>query len=254
MASVLVVDDEPDIVLFVQLNLELSGHDVRTAGDGAEALASILADPPDLVVLDLMMPVLDGWSVITELKRHPDDRVRTIPVVMLTALDTDLDHARGGIEGAVRYLTKPLTPDDLVDAVTDALEGDEPDQRRAAQREGLVTIARIERHAAGGAAPTGPAVGLSRLERPRPSGSTPATEPERVAPSSGQESLTTKQRALLDALLTAPSVSDAAVSLGMSRSNIYASLRRIGRKVGVGDVSELLRLLRSGQLDQLLHS
>jgi CheY-like chemotaxis protein/DNA-binding CsgD family transcriptional regulator len=254
MASVLVVDDEPDIVLFVQLNLELSGHEVRTAGDGAAALASILSDPPDLVVLDLMMPVLDGWAVITALKKHRDHRVRTTPVVMLTALDTDLDQARGGIEGAVRYLTKPLTPDDLVDAVNHALEGDEPDQRRAAQREGLVTIARMERHAAGGAAPTGPAVGLSRLERPRPSDVSAVGEPARIALSSGHGLLTAKQRALLDALLAARSVSNAAVTLGMSRSNIYASLRRIGRKVGVADVSELLRLLRSGQLDLLLHA
>lgn len=251
MASVLVVDDEPDIVLFVQLNLELSGHDVRTAADGAEALASIVADPPDLVVLDLMMPVLDGWSVITELKAHPDPVVRSIPVVMLTALDTDLDQARGGIEGAVRYLTKPLTPDDLVAAVEQALEGDEADQRRAAQRQGLVTIARIERHAAGGAAPEGPAVGLSRLERPRRADPPAPVEAERPA-ATGDDPLTAKQQALLEVLLEAPSVSDAAVRLGMSRSNIYASLRRIGRKVGVGDVSELLRLLRTGQLDQRL--
>lgn len=251
MASVLVVDDEPDIVLFVQLNLELSGHEVRTAGDGAEALASILADPPDLVVLDLMMPVLDGWSVITELKAHADPVVRSIPVVMLTALDTDLDQARGGIEGAVRYLTKPLTPDDLVAAVEVALEGDEADQRKAAQRQGLVTIARIERHAAGGAAPDGPAVGLSRLERLRTVDPPASAEGERPV-ASGDDPLTAKQQALLGVLLEAPSVSDAAVRLGMSRSNIYASLRRIGRKVGVGDVSELLRLLRTGQLDQRL--
>lgn len=252
MASVLVVDDEPDIVLFVQLNLELSGHEVRTAADGAEALASIVADPPDLVVLDLMMPVLDGWSVIAELKAHADPAVRSIPVVMLTALDTDLDQARGGIEGAVRYLTKPLTPDDLVAAVATALEGDEADQRKAAQRQGLVTIARIERHAAGGAAPDGPAVGLSRLERLRTVDPPPPADDDRTTGGNAGDPLTEKQQALLQVLLEAPSVSDAAVRLGMSRSNIYASLRRIGRKVGVGDVSELLRLLRTGQLDQRL--
>src|SRR5688572_89720 len=114
MARVLVVDDEPDIVLFVQVNLELHGHEVRTAADGEAAMTAVEADRPDAMILDVMMPHLDGWGVLERLKAHADPEVRTIPVVMLTALGTDLDHARGGVEGAVRYLTKPLTPDDLV--------------------------------------------------------------------------------------------------------------------------------------------
>jgi DNA-binding response OmpR family regulator len=254
MASVLVVDDEPDIVLFAQINLELNGHEVRTASDGAEALAAVLADPPDLVLLDVMMPRLDGWAVLAELKRQPDERVRTIPVVMLTALDTDLDQARGGIEGAVVYLTKPLTPDQLVDAVDDALAGDEPTLRKAAQQRALQSVARIERHAAGGAAPADPQVGITRLERPRaaarPNGASAA--PERVAQET--DPLTAKQRELLEVLRSSPSVSEAAITLEMSRSNIYASLRRIGRKVGVADVTELLRLVRTGQLGPMLEA
>ncbi len=88
MARVLVVDDEPDIVLFAQVNLELHGHEVRTAADGEEALAAVEAEQPDVVVLDVMMPHLDGWGVLERLKAHDDPDIRTIPVMMLTALDT----------------------------------------------------------------------------------------------------------------------------------------------------------------------
>jgi DNA-binding response OmpR family regulator len=252
MARVLVVDDEPDIVLFAQVNLELNGHEVRTAANGEEALAAVEAERPDAMILDVMMPFLDGWGVIERLKAHDDPEVRTIPVVMLTALDTDQDQARGGIEGAVRYLTKPISPDELVVALDEVLAGPpEPEQRKTAQQKGLASLARIERNAGGGEAPTGPQLRLSRLEHARtsapPSDATPAPD---SPPMEGD--LTPKQRELLEALLAAPSVSAAAAQLGMSRSNVYASLRRVGRKVGVSDVSELLRLLRDGSLDQAL--
>lgn len=254
MVKVLVVDDEPDILLFLQVNLELSGHEVLTAANGREALDAVARERPDAMVLDVMMPELDGWAVLDELKSHPDQDVRTIPVVMLTALDTDHDHARGGIEGAVRYLTKPLAPEELIDALDDVLAGPpEPVQRKAAQQRGLSTLARIERSAAGGDAPTGPRMRLSSLERPRSTraDAAPSIEASVTAvPLAGD--LTTKQRELLQALLDSPSVSAAAADLGMSRSNVYASLRRVGRKVGVVDVSELLRLLRAGGLAHAL--
>lgn len=255
MAKVLVVDDEPDIVLFLQVNLELHGHEVRSAGDGHTALAAIHDELPDALILDVMMPGLDGWGVLEQLKRDPDDAVRTVPVLMLTALDTDHDQARGGVEGAVRYLTKPIAPDDVLAALDDVLSGPpEPEQRKAAQHRGLAGLARLERSAAGGAAPVAAGPRLSRLERtpdvapgarPSPHGPSPAGEHEPAA-------LTPKQRELLQALLEAPSVSAAASALGMSRSNVYASLRRVGRKVGVNDVSELLSALRSGALSTLL--
>lgn len=251
MVKVLVVDDEPDIVLFVQLNLELSGHEVRTAADGVAALAAVHAERPDAVILDVMMPLLDGWAVLEELKADPDEAIRTIPVVMLTALDTDQDRARGGIEGAVRYLTKPISPDDLLAALDEVLGGlPEPEQRKVAQQRGLASLARIERNAAGGAAPTGPRPRLSRLEHLRPAPVAAPASPEAPAPMDGE--LTVKQRELLEALLVAPSVSAAAAGLGMSRSNVYASLRRIGRKLGITDVSELLRRLRNGSLASTL--
>jgi len=248
MAIVLIVDDEPDIVLFAQINLEMNGHVVRTAANGAEALAAIRDDPPDAVVLDVMMPLLDGWKVLEQLKSDPDEAIRTVPVVMLTAMATDEDQVRGGIEGAVRYLTKPVTPEALVDAVEDVLaQGPEPAQRKAAQTKALERLARMERGATD-PAPTGNRPHLSRLERPRQTqAATPTPPPARV-----DVTLTDKQRELLQALQASSSVSAAADDLGMSRSNVYASLRRIGRKLDVTDVSELLRRLRSGELSSAL--
>jgi CheY-like chemotaxis protein len=253
MARVLVVDDEPDIVLFAQVNLELNGHEVLTAPDGEAALAVVEAERPDALVLDVMMPHLDGWGVLERLKAHAEPAIRQIPVLMLTALDTDQDQARGGIEGAVRYLTKPLTPDELVSALDDVLGGPpEPEQRRSAQQRGLTSLARIERHAAGGDAPAAAGPRLSRLEHARPATSAAEVGAGAGAPAVVDGELTAKQRELLVALHAAPSVSAAAADLGMSRSNVYASLRRIGRKVGVGDVTELLRRLRDGSLDAAL--
>lgn len=257
MASVLVVDDEPDIVLFLQVNLEQQGHSVRSAADGVAALAAIEVERPDAVILDVRMPELDGWSVLTHLKCHADEAIRTVPVLMLTALGTDQDRARGGIEGAVRYLTKPIAPDDLIAALDDVLSGPpEPEQRKAAQQRGLVGLARLERTAAGGEEPGTVGPRLSRLER-APDGRSRSAGSAFLAPSddvTSRADLTAKQIELLQALVGAPSVSSAASSLGMSRSNVYASLRRVGRKIGITDVSDLLRALRRGDLSTLLGS
>ena len=248
MATVLIVDDEPDILLFVRINLEMAGHEVLTAADGEEALVAVHEHHPDAVVLDVMMPNLDGWAVLERLKADADDLIRTIPVVMLTALGTDQDQVRGGIEGAVEYLPKPVAPDALIDAVEDAIAGDpEPVKRKAAQQRALERLARMEGGTSTVAA--GPRPRLGRLERPRTQLAAPDAHLD--VPASLAE-LTDKQRDLLRALEAAPSVSDAAEALGMSRSNIYASLRRVGRKLGISDVSELLRRLRAGELAAVL--
>jgi hypothetical protein len=117
----------------------------------------------------------------------------------------------------------------------------------AARRRALVQIARRERGAAGQAPPPDPHVRLRRLELPRePTRRAAVVTPDPLVGLDGE--LTAKQQELLGAVLDAPSVSAAAAALGMSRSNVYAGLRRIGRKVGITDVSELLRLLRAGRL------
>src|SRR5436190_7815339 len=107
MARILVVDDEPDIQLLTRINLERDGHEVHTASDGAEALAAVAAADaaPELILLDVMMPEVDGWAVLKELKGRQGDPMSEIPVILLTALGSSIDRARGGIEGAVRYLT-----------------------------------------------------------------------------------------------------------------------------------------------------
>lgn len=247
MATILVVDDEPDIRLLVRFTLGLDGHEVLEAEDGAAGLEAVPRLRPDLVVLDVMMPEVSGWDVLTALKANPDERVRCIPVVMLTALSSDLDRARGGIEGAVRYLAKPIAPDDLRRTVAEALAGDELAERRRARTEALQRLARIE---AGGAAghPSAavPRPRLTGLEPPRLP-VRPAEDPrpdlrERVA------TLTAKQRELLDEVRRASTVKDAAERLGMSRSNVYASLRRIARRLGVRGTTELLDLVRAGRV------
>lgn len=249
MATILIVDDEPDIVLFAQVNLELNGYEVLTAGNGEDALDIVRERQPDAVLLDVMMPRLDGWGVLERLKADPDPLIRTIPVVMLTALASDQDQVRGGIEGAVIYLAKPVTPDAMLDALRQAIEGDpEPVQRKAAQQRALERLARMERGASGPAS-SGPRPRLGRLERPRGPG---AGSGASSRPASEEITLTVTQQTLLRQLRNTKSVSAAASELEMSRSNVYASLRRIGRKVGEPDVTLLLRRLRAGELDHLL--
>ena len=248
MARVLIVDDHEEIVELVQLNLELDGHEVLVAYDGESALAQVRAQRPDVVLLDVMMPRLDGWGVLASVKADPDPALQTIPVVMLTALGDEQDRVRGGIEGAVHYLTKPVTPDEVLEAVRHALEdGPEPAQRRRAQEQALARLARLEAGAPGDA-PEVPQPRLTRLERTPAPG--PAAAPP--APSTVTIALSDSQRHLLRALRAHPSVSDTAEALGMSRSNIYASLRRIGRKLDEHDATAILRRLRSGELDHLL--
>jgi len=243
VASVLVVDDEPDIRYLTQVNLELDGHRVMTAANGVEALAAVQVEVPDVVLLDVMMPGVDGWGVLEQLKSHLDDRIASVKVLMMTALGADDDRLRGGIEGAVRYLVKPVTPDELRAAVRDVLAGGpEREQRLRAQTGALLELARIEKGGPG--SDEGPRPRLSRLEHTRARDGTPADDGVRHV---GDE-LTDKQRALLRSLVEAPSVSAAASGLGVSRSNVYASLRRIARKLGDDSVPDLLRRLRSGHL------
>jgi DNA-binding response OmpR family regulator len=106
---ILVVDDDAKIVRLVQTYLELEGHRVTTASDGRAALASMALDPPSLVVLDLMLPEVDGISVLRAIRR----RDRT-PVVVLSALGTARDRIEGLQEGADDYVPKPFSPAELI--------------------------------------------------------------------------------------------------------------------------------------------
>jgi two-component system, OmpR family, response regulator len=247
VATILVVDDQPDLRQLISVNLQLDGHEVVTASNGAEALEAVKARVPDVMVLDVMMPDVSGWEVLASIKAEADIELRNIPVLMLTANDAVEDRLRGGIEGAIRYILKPFSPDDLRQEVRDALEGEpEPVRRRQAQRASLQELARIE---SGGDATdsTTSRPRLTRYERPVPVAPVESA-PQLTAAREQLDELTDKQRELLDRLASAPSVSDAAAGLGVSRSNVYASLRRITRKLGVASVPELLTLVRSGDL------
>lgn len=248
MATILVVDDEPDIRMFVRFTVEADQHSVVEAGDGRAALEAVARSHPDLVVLDVLMPELSGWDVLERLKADEDERVRRTPVVLLTALGSPTDRARGGIEGAVRYLAKPIGMDELRAAVADSLTGDEPTQRLRAQRRALEDLARLERGEQSVGTPAGgPRLRLSALECNRlRSPAAPAPLPS--LPAGAVDGLTGKQRELLEAVRDAPTVLAAAARLGTSRSNVYASLRRIARRLGIRDVAELLAHVRTGRL------
>ncbi len=106
---ILVVDDEPNIVDLVTMYLEREGYRVDSAIDGAQALNQIQALEPSLVVLDLMLPEVDGFEVCRQTRLHSD-----VPIIMLTARDDDVDKIVGLELGADDYLTKPFNPRELV--------------------------------------------------------------------------------------------------------------------------------------------
>jgi two-component system phosphate regulon response regulator PhoB len=111
-ARILVVDDEPDITALVAYHLARAGYQVKTAGSGVDALAAVAAEPPDLVVLDLMLPGRSGIEVLAELRRG--EATRDVGVILLTARREETDRIKGLAEGADDYLTKPFSPEELV--------------------------------------------------------------------------------------------------------------------------------------------
>lgn len=126
--KILAVDDERHIVRLVEVNLQRAGYEVVTAFDGKEALEKVKAESPDLIVLDVMMPYMDGFEVLKNLKA--DNETRDIPVIMLTAKAQDADVFRGWQSGVDCYLTKPFNPMELltfVKRIFDSLSNDSGD-------------------------------------------------------------------------------------------------------------------------------
>lgn len=123
---ILAVDDERQIVRLIQVNLERAGYEVVTAGDGLQALEIVANDPPDLIVLDWMMPQLNGMETLKRLKANP--ATERIPVIMLTAKSQDADVFKGWSSGVDSYLTKPFNPMELLSFVKRIFEAqDNPD-------------------------------------------------------------------------------------------------------------------------------
>ena len=118
---ILVVDDDPVIVRLLEVNLRLDGYEVETASRGEEGLERAEATVPDLVLLDVMMPGLDGWETCRRLRGIP--ALAETPVIFLSARAQDDDRSRGESLGSVSYVTKPFDPVRLLELVRDLLAG-----------------------------------------------------------------------------------------------------------------------------------
>ena len=117
--TVLIVEDDADLLRFAQVALGMDGYAVQTATDGERAMAMVRARRPDLVVLDLRLPLADGWQVLSFLQ---SDAVQpTVPVVVLTATAGPRERDRALAAGVADYLIKPVSADKLLDAVARAL-------------------------------------------------------------------------------------------------------------------------------------
>jgi DNA-binding response OmpR family regulator len=119
--TVLVVDDEPHMVEFIAMNLELEGLRVVKAANGYEALEKAVKDMPDLVVLDIMMPDMDGFETLEKLREDS-----SVPVIFLSAKGEEVDRIRGLDLGADDYIAKPFSPRELVSRIRAVLRRTEP--------------------------------------------------------------------------------------------------------------------------------
>jgi two-component system alkaline phosphatase synthesis response regulator PhoP len=119
-ARVLVVDDESDIVSTVQYRLEFCEFEVITATNGKEGLEKATNEKPDLILLDIRMPVMDGYEMLERLKNRPD--LKDIPVIMFTAYSDARDIAKAIDLGIVDYVTKPFDFTELMEKISNALE------------------------------------------------------------------------------------------------------------------------------------
>jgi CheY-like chemotaxis protein len=117
---VLVADDEEDILTLVSMIVERAGHEVVSVRDGAQALAAIRERRPDLVVLDISMPEVDGLEVLRRVRA--DGETRELPVLLLSARAQEADVRRGFDTGASAYVKKPFSPSDLARRVDELLE------------------------------------------------------------------------------------------------------------------------------------
>src|SRR5271163_4943156 len=109
---ILVVDDEPEAVELLEFNLKQAGYAVTTAGDGAEALKKARTQTPDMIVLDVMLPEMDGFEICKSLRL--DSTTSKIPIIMLTAKAAEIDRVLGLELGADDYLTKPFSTRELL--------------------------------------------------------------------------------------------------------------------------------------------
>ena len=125
--KILVVDDDPDILDAVTMILESQGYQVVTARDGIEGLANLKAEKPDLMVLDLLMPKMDGWAVCKELQDPRWSKYKDIPILILTSVREEASRRRYELETGLEldvddYVEKPFSPDVLLERVSKLLK------------------------------------------------------------------------------------------------------------------------------------
>jgi DNA-binding response OmpR family regulator len=142
--KILVVDDEPDAVELIAFNLKGAGLDVVTAADGMEALKKAGQHAPDLIVLDVMLPEVDGLEVCKVLRRDP--KTSAIPILMLTAKAAEIDRVLGLELGADDYVTKPFSPRELVLRVKRLLRGTQATETTPARFDWKELAVDIPRH------------------------------------------------------------------------------------------------------------
>ena len=133
--KILVVDDDPDIVRLLKYFLEAKGRQVQTASTGAEALELFKREPPDLVILDVMLPGMDGWAVLQKIRESSQ-----VPVLMLTGKDTPTDKAKGLLSGADDYIAKPFDLAELEARIVAVMRRYKPSARPALIRVGDLEI------------------------------------------------------------------------------------------------------------------
>ncbi len=119
MAKILIVDDESDIVSALTIRLESLGYEIISAEDGITALEKARSEKPDLILLDVMLPKLDGYKVCRMLKF--DEKYKDIPIIIITAKGEELNRRMGMDMGANAYITKPFKPEDLTSKIKELL-------------------------------------------------------------------------------------------------------------------------------------
>lgn len=119
MARILIADDEPNIVLALELLMKREGHEIRSVGDGELAVEAAKAFRPDLVLLDVMMPKMDGYEVCQRLRADP--ALKDVAIVMLTAKGREVEREKGLALGADLYITKPFSTREVVRKVKEVL-------------------------------------------------------------------------------------------------------------------------------------
>ena len=138
VTRVLVIDDEAPIRLLCRVNLEADGMEVLEASDGPTGLEKARNDEPDVILLDVMMPGLDGWQVAEELL--DDRRTSSIPIVFLTARAEVRDRARGLDLGGIDYVTKPFNPIELAPQVRELIQRVDRGEREDVRREKIAEL------------------------------------------------------------------------------------------------------------------